>query len=153
MVAGLAPFFCGPAHSLGSWRFPPHLLLLSRRRLQIVLGRSTGMHSRRTEEKIPRRKVLPFDHAECASVLSLRRNSVCWFSCLGRLESHVVHRSSHRQPTLRPRPRHFHPGSECCASGRIHLRLSFFAPPDWRCARSNFQVAIASAGLFVLKLP
>ena len=46
LVAGLAPLFTGAARSLGSRRISAHLLLLPRRLLQSLLGRSARVHGR-----------------------------------------------------------------------------------------------------------
>src|ERR1700730_18817081 len=46
LVARLAAFFSRAAGSLGSCRIPCHLLLLSRRILQSLLGRSAGVYCR-----------------------------------------------------------------------------------------------------------
>ena len=44
LVAALASIFAGTLYSLGTGGIPAHLLLLSWRLLQSVLGRSAGMH-------------------------------------------------------------------------------------------------------------
>ena len=51
LVAGLAALFARAADPLGAGRFPLHLLLLSRRLLQGVLGRSAVLHRRRASRE------------------------------------------------------------------------------------------------------
>src|SRR4029450_1582067 len=71
LVAGGIALVARAAHSLGSGRFSADLLLLSRRLLQSVLGRSTVMHSRRASESLSRRTFLPSDPPECSSLFPL----------------------------------------------------------------------------------
>ena len=52
LVAAVASIFAGSFSSLGTGWFPAHLLLLSWRLLQSVLGRSAGMHGWRTTQKL-----------------------------------------------------------------------------------------------------
>ena len=51
----LAALLAGAADPLGARRLPPHLLLLPRRLLQGVLGRSAGLRRRRAAQELPRR--------------------------------------------------------------------------------------------------
>ena len=63
---------CAPG-ALGAGWVSAHLLLLSRRLLQGVLGRSARLHGRRTAQDLSRRALVPAHHAECASLFSLPR--------------------------------------------------------------------------------
>ena len=56
---GALPYSAGPADSLGAGRIPVHLLLLSRRLLQGVLGRSARMRRRRAAQEVSRRALVP----------------------------------------------------------------------------------------------
>src|SRR6266481_6627705 len=71
LVAAVASIFAGAFYSLGTRWLPAHLLLLSWRLLQSVLGRSAGMHCRRATQKLLGRAFIPADHAERASVFPL----------------------------------------------------------------------------------
>ena len=55
VVAGRAAVFGGAADPLGARRLPLHLLLLPRRLLQGVLGRSAVVHGRRAAQEVSRR--------------------------------------------------------------------------------------------------
>ena len=63
----------GDAGALDARRVSRHLLLLPRRVLQSVLGRSAGLRCRRAPEEIPGRAVVSARHPEHPSVFSLPR--------------------------------------------------------------------------------
>src|SRR5437762_12539869 len=71
MVAELASIFTSVVGALGPRRLSAHLLLLSRRLLQSVLGRSASMHRGRTPEGISRRGCGPCHHANCTRLFCL----------------------------------------------------------------------------------
>ncbi len=96
LVAGLAPLFSGASRPLGAGRFSAHLLLLPRRLLQGVLGRSAGLHRRRAAQHLSRRALVPAHHAECAPLFSLPRAPVHPRARARCLESDVVCRSGDR---------------------------------------------------------
>ena len=77
---------------MGSGRFSPHLLLLPRRLLQSVLGRSAGLHRRRTTKRISGRELFSADHAEHSPLLPLHRVVVHPRPRARRMESNVVQR-------------------------------------------------------------
>ncbi len=88
----MAPFLSCAVSSLGARRISRDVLLLSRRLLQSVLGRSASVHCGRATQKLLGREVIPAHHAKCASILSL---SGAFFSNRAfqrRLESAVVPR-------------------------------------------------------------
>ena len=86
-------FLAGAFDSLGAGWISAHLLLLSRRILQSVLGRSAGVHRGRTAQKLLGRAFVPADHAECASIFSLSGALLHFDSGVRRLESALVCRS------------------------------------------------------------
>ena len=55
LVSELSALFSGAVHSLDPRPVPPDLLLLPRRILQIVLGRSSGMRRERAPQELSRR--------------------------------------------------------------------------------------------------
>ena len=71
VVAGLAHLFPRILNSLGARRVSTHLLLLSRRVLQSVLGRSASVHRGRAAQDLLGRTFVPAHHAKCAPLFSL----------------------------------------------------------------------------------
>ncbi len=65
LVAGVAAFLAGLSGFVGAGGFPLHLLLLSRRVLQGILGRSAELRRRRAAQGLSRRTLLPAHHAKC----------------------------------------------------------------------------------------
>src|SRR5260370_1387078 len=90
VVADVAAVVSRLLHSLGTGRFPTHLLLLPRRLLQGVLGGPTGLHRRRAPDALPRRALVPTDPAERASLLLVRRTGLPLFSFLRRFAGAAV---------------------------------------------------------------
>ena len=91
VVSELSAVFSGAAHPLDPGPLPPDLLLLPRRLLQVVLGRSSGVRGERAAQELSRRTKLSADPAEFSSLLSaallpgvglsgLRRSEVVPFS-------------------------------------------------------------------------
>ena len=62
LVSELSAVLSGAAHSLDTRPVPLHLLLLSRRVLQVVLGRSAGVRRGRAAQDLSRRTQLSADH-------------------------------------------------------------------------------------------
>src|SRR5436190_13379492 len=71
LVASVASIFAGAFYSLGTGWLPAHLLLLSWRLLQSVLGRSAGLHCGRAAQELLGRAFIPAHHAKCASLFFL----------------------------------------------------------------------------------
>ena len=69
----VAAVLAGAADPLGAGRIPLHLLLLPRRVLQGLLGRSAVVHRRRAAQVVSRRAFVPADPSERPPVLSLSR--------------------------------------------------------------------------------
>src|SRR5437763_16665091 len=67
----VAHFLSGAVSPVGARWIPAHLLLLPRRVLQSVLGRSARVYRRRTTHKLLGRALVPAHHAKCASLFSL----------------------------------------------------------------------------------
>ena len=76
LVAGCAAVLGGAADPLGAGRFPLHLLLLPRRLLQGVLGRSAVLRGRRAAQKLSRRAIVPADPPEHPPLLPVSRAAV-----------------------------------------------------------------------------
>ena len=76
LVAGLAFVFARASDSLGARRISTHLLLLSRRLLQSVLGRSAGVHRRRAAQNLSRASVRSRSSCKtCIATFSTSRSS------------------------------------------------------------------------------
>ena len=90
LVAGLANFFSGATRSLGAGRISAHLLLLPRRLLQSLLGRSAGMHRRRAAQNLSGANVR--FRSSCKTFIATFSISRCcsFSSRLRCLESDVV---------------------------------------------------------------
>src|SRR6266480_5037050 len=97
MVAELAYIFTSVVGALGARRLSAHLLLLSRRLLQVVLGRSASMHRGRTPKDISRRAFVSPHHAKRTPVFSLSRISFPDHSNDRCLEGALVCRCDQRE--------------------------------------------------------
>src|SRR6185369_1272793 len=92
MVAGAAPVLAGPDHSSISRPLPLHVLLLSGRVLQGVLGRSAELRGWRATEELHRRAFVSADSAERPPVFHVHRGAVSIFPVARRLEGALVRR-------------------------------------------------------------
>ena len=141
VVAGLAHLFPCALDSLGAGWLPAHLLLLSWRLLQSVLGRSAGMHSGRAAQELLGRAFIPAHHAKCASLFSLSGALDHFDPCLRRLESALVCRSSDGQKFIRNRRRHDRARDQCIFVERLHIRMPLPSTFDRWISRSTCKVA------------
>src|SRR5688500_12683253 len=132
MVARRAAVFRGDPDSLGAGRIPFHLLLLPRRLLQGVLGRSAIVRGWRTAPALPRRECVSAHRPEHPSLFSLPRARLPDRARLRRLESVLVHRRRDRPPVVRHRCRHPGPGDQRRLSCELYLRLPLAAPSGRR---------------------
>src|SRR5437773_6101824 len=103
LVAGVAAVLTGAADSLGARRLSLDVLLLSRRLLQSVLGRSAVVHRQRTSETLSRRKLFPAHHAKRSSLSHVRCAGVHSDRGEPRAEAALVHRRRSGQRYLRHR--------------------------------------------------
>src|SRR6266478_2010288 len=146
LVAVLAHLLSRAVSSLGTRRISPDVLLLSRRILQGVLGRSASVHSGRTSQKLLGRAVVPADHAERAPLFSL---SGAFFSDRAvdrRLERAVVSRwiwnwSGHDRAR-----------NKRCFARRLHVWLSLAKTSCRRFIGSIFEIANMLSRLHVRDL-
>ena len=150
VVAGAAPLLAGHPDSLGAGRFPLHLLLLSRRLLQGVLGRSAHLLRRRAALVLSRRAPFSADPPERPSVLpvprrDLPRRARCT-TCGTRCGS-----PTRRDTDVRHRYRHAHPRGEPDAAQRLHVRLPFAAPPGRRHSRSHWRSGLRGASCTIAR--
>ena len=132
VVAGADPVVGGVLHPLGPGRLPLHLLLLPRRLLQGVLGRSALLLGRRAAQELPRRALVPADPPERPSLLPLSRAVLPGLPRLRRLAGDVVHRRRHRPGVIRDRRRHPGAADQRDPAEQLHLRLPFAPPSDRR---------------------
>src|SRR5215831_14242834 len=120
LVAIAAAVLARADHSAVPGAFPVYVLLLSRRVLQGVLGRSAELCRWRATIELPRRAVLPALLAERASLLPLRRAAVPGFPVARRVEGAVVHRRLGRR-ALRHRGGDARARDERGAIGLVHV--------------------------------
>src|ERR1051326_8231630 len=152
MVARLAVVFAGTAHSLGAGWTAPHLLLLSRRLLQSILGRSAGLRRRRAAQDLSRRALVPAHHAERASLFSLSRAALHRRAFHRRVERVLVRRSGDGENFIRPWNRHARLAHQRRPSREFHIRLSCAAPRRRRLSRSAFAIYCVLSGLSLCEL-
>ena len=79
LVAGLAAVFAGAADPLGAGVVPADLLLLPRRLLQSVLGRSAGLRRGRAAQDLSRRAIR--SRSSCRTCIATSSTSRCSSSC------------------------------------------------------------------------
>src|SRR5271168_1051866 len=129
MVPELSALFPSSVHSLDTRPFPSDVLLLPRRVLQILLGRSSGLRGERATQELSGGTNLSAHSAEFSSLLF--EALVC---CLGlsglRRDSRVLFSAGVWDRDWKPRSRR-----ECRASWRIYIRVSCVPAPD----RWDFQ--------------
>ena len=140
LVARRPAVFARAADPVGARRLPLHLLLLPRRVLQGVLGRSAVVHGRRAAQVVSRRALVPADPAERAPLFSLSRAALHRRPHLRRVEGDVVHRSGDRGRRLRHRSRDARPGGQRRPARRLHVRLPFAPPSRRRRPRRDLEV-------------
>ena len=131
----MATFLSCAVSSLGASWLSSHLLLLSRRILQSVLGRPAGLHSGRTAQELLGRAVVPAHYAECASIFSLFGTFLSDRARDRCLESGLVSKWIWNWRW------HNRAGNQCCFARGLHVWLSLVAAFGWRIFRSIFQVA------------
>src|SRR5205814_8308730 len=156
LVARLAAFFSRAVDSLGAGRISADLLLLSRRILQGVLGRSALLHRERTAQIVSRREFLSTPLAKHPPILPLSGSDVHRFSgprCLaGALVSCPGRRQCQRRRKVWNGCRNAGAGRQCDSARRIHVRLSFTASPGgWR-NRPTLRSAALPQGLSLREL-
>src|SRR6266404_5286965 len=122
------------------------MLLLSRRLLQSVLGRSASLHSGRATQKLLGRAIVPTHHAKCASIFSL---SGAFFSNRAvhrRLEGALVFRWIRNWS-----------GRDCarnqrCFARRLHIRVSLATTSGRRISRPIFALTYVLSHVRVRQL-
>src|SRR6266568_1273255 len=142
MVARRAALFRGAADPLGAGRLPLHLLLLSRRLLQGVLGGSTGMHDRRAAQVVSRRALFSTRPAERPPLFPVSRSDLRRHSRRRRHQVVLVRRR------LRHRRRKPRADGEHRAPGQLYLRLPF-APAHHRRAQGRSLDQCGQVGLLL----
>src|SRR5688572_12392957 len=96
LVPSLASLLRGYADPVGSRRLSLHVLLLSRRLLQGVLGRSTRLHGGRAAKKLLGRGFVSTDHPERAPLLPLFGDHIHRLAGLRRMARCLVPRTRWR---------------------------------------------------------
>ena len=123
---------------------PGHLLLLPRRLLQGVLGRSAVVRRRRAAEALPGRGLVPADRAERPSLLPLYRAALPGVPAARRLEGALVHRSRDRADVVRHRRGNAGARDQRRPARRLHVRLPL-ACATWSAATSTGSPVIRCA--------
>ena len=132
MDSEVAALVARAVNSLGAGGFSFHLLLLSRRVLQSVLGRPARVCRRRATSRLSRRAKVSAYSAKCSSLFSLPRADFYRLSRSRCLECVLVHRRGDGRNFLRHRSGHDNSGGEYLFSRRLYIQLSFFAAPGRR---------------------
>ena len=140
MVAELAYVFASVVGALGARRLSAHLLLLSRRLLQSVLGRSASMHRGRTPKDISRRAFVSSHHAKRTPLFSLSRVHLSRHPHNRCLEGALVCRCDQREKFIWYRHRYDCARHQCCPARWLYLWLSFPAAFGRGISRSVFKI-------------
>ena len=149
-VAGV---LSGPAHPAVSRPLPGHLLLLSRRLLQGVLGRPARLRGRRAaQDAIGAR---PRSRSSCRTSTAIFLYVALFFVVAGlrRLQGALVHRPRHRTDLFGIGVGTLVLAVNVIAARRLHPRLPFAAPRGRRVPRPAGRLPGATAGLRLLELP
>src|SRR5271156_6594074 len=147
MVSRFSSLLSGAPHFMDSRPLSPHLLLLPRRLLQVVLGRSSGVFGQRAAQELPWRTKLSPDPAEFPSLLP-----AALLPGLGLFGL----RRNHGLPLcerLWDRDREHRPGGERCASRRVCFRLPRLPPLDRGHLRSDLGIPGTAQALRLRELP
>src|SRR5437762_10577393 len=140
MVAELASIFTSVVGALGPRRLSAHLLLLSRCLLQVVLGRSAGMHRGGTSKDLSGRTFLPPDYAKRTPLFSLSRVHLSRHPHDRCLEGTLVCRCYQREKFIWYRHRYDCARHQCCPARWLYLWLSFPAAFGRGISRSVFKI-------------
>ena len=116
------------------------MLLLPRRILQGVLGRSPCLRRWRTTKRISRRKLIPVDHPKYSSLLFICRVGLYPFSGPRCLECHVVC-GRFRSEALWNWSRLVSAYAECGLARRLLVWLPFAPAFDWRLPGRSLSVS------------
>src|SRR5438445_2610904 len=135
VVAGLAYFLPRVVSSVGTRRISGDVLLLPRRILQGVLGRSPSLHRGRATQNLLGRTVVPAHYPKCASLLSLPSPLFSRRPLYRRLEGAMV------CGWIRNWSRHNCARNQRRFAWRLHVWLSFATASGRGFSRPDFALA------------
>jgi len=139
-IFGESPHSWFVVGALGPRRLSAHLLLLSRCLLQVVLGRSAGMHRGGTSKDLSGRTFLPPDYAKRTPLFSLSRVHLSRHPHDRCLEGTLVCRCYQREKFIWYRHRNDCARHQCCSARWLYLWLSFSAAFGRGISRSVFKI-------------
>ena len=132
MVAVLRAVLRNDADSVGAVGIPLHLLLLSRRVLQRLVGRSAVVRCGRASQDLLGRAQVAAADPERPSLFPVLRDPLHLHPGLRRLEGTVVRRPQRSRHAVRHRTRIAGPDPESDSAGTVHVRVPFPSAPDRR---------------------
>src|SRR5262249_2513979 len=147
LVAGLAAVLARAPDPSFPRAVPRHLLLLPRRLLQSVLGRSAGLHGRRAADGLPGRGVVPAHPAERPPLFPVHRPGLPAGAFVRRVEGALVHRPRDRAYHVRDRGGHPGAGGQRGPAGWLYPRVPFDAARDRRLPRPSLRATGSAPAL------
>ncbi len=151
VVAGVADFLAGIFGFVGAGGFPLHLLLLPRRVLQSVLGRSAELRRRRAAPGLSRRTLFPLILQNVHRYFMYL--AVIFIFILGSDAWKAMWFTENGDATFRHRRGNDRADVECHSAGQLHVWLPFAAAFDRRFSGRAVKKAGVCEKLCLRQLP